>query len=71
MSLPRRAQVGTGLVGSGGGPKGPGIPLRGFVILIISSLASAAVWRRTGGDVLLSGAVIPLIYNTLERWISE
>ncbi|WP_125803967.1 hypothetical protein [Actinoplanes sp. ATCC 53533] len=47
------------------------ITLRRFVIVMISLLAAAAVWRRTGNDAVLTVVAVPLVYNALDRWISD
>ncbi|MFC3383679.1 hypothetical protein [Couchioplanes azureus] len=47
------------------------ITLRGVVITMISLMAAVAVWHRTGSDAVLTVAAVPLVYNTLDRWIRD
>lgn len=47
------------------------LSLRSLVFGVISGVAAAAVWRRTGGDVLLTGFAGPLVLSTMIAWIDK
>jgi hypothetical protein len=71
MTLPRHTPQGAPNRGLPPDRGEVGLTLRRFVILVISAAATAAVWRRTAGDLLLSVVTLPLICAALERWIRE
>lgn len=45
------------------------ITLRKLVIMLLSATASAAVWHRTGGDVLMTLFVAPVVFGALDHWV--
>ena len=62
-----------------GSQKGPSPTGEGTKAITVRQLAVVAgvvtvqvlVWRRTGGDYLLSIAAIPFVYSSLNRWIAQ
>jgi hypothetical protein len=58
--------------GSAGVGRSPGrIPVRMFLIVIISLVAAHNVWGRTGGDIVLSVASVPLFHGFLSYWLRD
>lgn len=51
------------------GTEPKGITVRQLAVAVCAATAYAMVWRRTGGDFLLSVGAIPFVYSSVDRWI--